>query len=94
MKVTIPEMIPEGIIGLGNGEASILSQLKSKGLIQNVVGHCLSDKNGGGGYLFFGDKFVPRSPRISWTPILNPSKLVNNLIDVATQTYILYYTQP
>jgi hypothetical protein len=75
LKVPIPEMIPEGILGLGNGEASILSQLKSKDLIKNVVGHCLSDKNGGGGYLFFGDKFIPKLPsQISWTPMLSPSK--------------------
>ena len=85
-------LIPEGILGLGYGKESILSQLKSQGLIQNVVGHCISGKKGGGGYLFFGD--IPSStPRISYTPMLSPLKLVNNLIDVAIHTYI-YYTQP
>jgi len=53
-----PKEIPEGILGIGYGEASILSQLKSKGVIQNVVGHCLTGKKGGGGYLIFGDKFI------------------------------------
>jgi len=68
-------MIPEGILGLGNGEASILSQLKSKGLIKNVVGQCLIGKKGGGGYLFFGDKSIPNSPtQISWTPMQSPPK--------------------
>jgi len=61
-------------------------------VIQNVVGHCISGKKGGGGYLFFGD--IPSStPRISYTPMLSPLKLVNNLIDVAIHSYI-YYTQP
>lgn len=67
---------PEGILGLGFGKASILSQLKSQGLIKNVIGHCISGKRGvGGGYLFFGDKFIPKPPtEISWTPIVTPSK--------------------
>jgi hypothetical protein len=69
------ELIPEGILGLGHGEASILSQLKSKGLIKNVVGHCLSGKKGGGGYLFFGDNFIPKPyTQISWTPMQNPPR--------------------
>ncbi|KAF4372908.1 hypothetical protein G4B88_018073 [Cannabis sativa] len=56
-----------GVIGLGNGKAGILSQLTQMGLTRNVVGHCLSER--GGGYLFFGDDFVPSSG-ISWIPIL------------------------
>lgn len=37
-----------------------------------MVGHCLKNR---GGYLFFGDKFIPKPPtQISWTPILTPSK--------------------
>jgi hypothetical protein len=78
LKETQDIPIPEGILGLGYGKASILSQLKSQDLIQNVVGHCIKK---GGGYMFFGDKFIPKPPvQISWTPILTPSKLVNDLI--------------
>ncbi|EXB60102.1 Aspartic proteinase Asp1 [Morus notabilis] len=55
-----------GVLGLGNGKASILSQLTQMGLTRNVVGHCLSSR--GGGFLFFGDDFVPSSG-ITWTAI-------------------------
>ncbi|CAL0319405.1 unnamed protein product [Lupinus luteus] len=43
-----------GILGLGKGKSSILSQLHDLGLVANVVGHCLKEK---GGIIFFGDKF-------------------------------------
>ncbi|XP_043718857.1 aspartic proteinase Asp1-like isoform X2 [Telopea speciosissima] len=56
----------DGILGLGNGGASIISQLKSQGLTKNVIGHCLSGTNGG--YLFFGDDVVPSSG-VVWTPM-------------------------
>ena len=59
-----------GVLGLGNGKSSILSQLHSQGLIRNVVGHCLSGR--GGGFLFFGDAFTPSSG-IVWTPVLQSS---------------------
>lgn len=53
-----------GVIGLGNGKVSILSQLSRLGLTRNVVGHCLSGQ--GGGFLFFGDDLVP-SLGVIWT---------------------------
>ncbi|KAM7253363.1 hypothetical protein ACFE04_025981 [Oxalis oulophora] len=56
-----------GVLGLGNGNVSIVSQLQSLGAAKNVIGHCLSSKTGG--FLFFGSDFVPSS-RISWTPLL------------------------
>ncbi|CAJ1971900.1 unnamed protein product [Sphenostylis stenocarpa] len=59
-----------GVLGLGNGRASILIQLHSLGLIRNVVGHCLS--TGGGGFLFFGDDPIPSSG-IFWTSMLPSS---------------------
>ncbi|AES87277.1 eukaryotic aspartyl protease family protein [Medicago truncatula] len=67
---TPPHSKPAGILGLGNGKTSILSQLTSIGFIHNVLGHCLSAE--GGGYLFLGDKFVPSSG-IVWTPIIQSS---------------------
>jgi hypothetical protein len=66
---TPPPSTP-GVLGLGNGKISILSQLHSMGLIHNVLGHCLSAQ--GGGYLFLGDKFIPSSG-IVWTPIIQSS---------------------
>uniref|UniRef100_A0A5B6ZDA5 Aspartic proteinase Asp1 n=1 Tax=Davidia involucrata TaxID=16924 RepID=A0A5B6ZDA5_DAVIN len=60
----------DGILGLGNGKSSIVSQLHDMGLTRNVVGHCLSWN--GGGFLFFGDDLVPSSG-IVWTPMLRSS---------------------
>ncbi|GAU25401.1 hypothetical protein TSUD_70530 [Trifolium subterraneum] len=55
----------DGILGLGRGKASLVSQLNSQGLVRNVIGHCLSSR--GGGYIFFGN--VYDSSKMSWTPI-------------------------
>ncbi|CAN4113644.1 unnamed protein product [Withania somnifera] len=60
----------DGILGLGNGKASIVSQMSSLGLIRNVIGHCLGGQ--GGGYLFLGDGVLPSSG-IVWTPIVGSS---------------------
>ncbi|XP_050879018.1 aspartic proteinase Asp1 [Lathyrus oleraceus] len=57
-----------GVLGLGGGKISIVSQLNSLGLTRRVLGHCLSSREGG--YLFFGDKFIPGSGLV-WTPIVN-----------------------
>ncbi|ESW09420.1 hypothetical protein PHAVU_009G126200 [Phaseolus vulgaris] len=67
-----PPPITAGVLGLGNGRASIVSQLHSLGMIRNVVGHCLSGR--GGGFLFFGDQFIPQSG-VVWTPILQSSSV-------------------
>lgn len=56
-----------GILGLGRGKASILSQLRTLGITKNVVGHCFSRV--AGGFLFFGDRLLPPSG-ITWTPML------------------------
>ncbi|XP_028757532.1 aspartic proteinase Asp1 [Neltuma alba] len=65
-----------GVLGLGNGKSSLLSQLTSLGVIRNVVGHCLSGR--GGGFLFFGDHLVPSSG-VSWTPI-SPGSSVKHYV--------------
>ncbi|KAI6690928.1 hypothetical protein NL676_027756 [Syzygium grande] len=62
----IPPPATAGVLGLGNGKASILSQLSSLNLIRNILGHCLSAR--GGGFLFFGDDVVPSS-KIAWVPL-------------------------
>jgi hypothetical protein len=56
----------DGVLGLGRGKVSILSQLHSQGYVKNVIGHCLSSL--GGGILFFGDDLYDSS-RVSWTPM-------------------------
>ncbi|KAL3729099.1 hypothetical protein ACJRO7_033665 [Eucalyptus globulus] len=56
----------DGVLGLGKGRSSIVSQLSSQGLVANVLGHCLSTH--GGGFLFFGDDLYDSS-RITWTPM-------------------------
>ncbi|KAF8018649.1 hypothetical protein BT93_H3519 [Corymbia citriodora subsp. variegata] len=56
----------DGVLGLGKGRSSIVSQLSSQGLVRNVLGHCLSTR--GGGYLFFGDDLYDSS-RVMWTPM-------------------------
>ncbi|KAL2538486.1 Eukaryotic aspartyl protease family protein [Forsythia ovata] len=61
----------DGVLGLGSGKSSIVAQLSDMGLTRNVVGHCLSGQ--GGGFLFFGDDFLPPSG-IVWTPILSQKK--------------------
>ncbi|KAF9678920.1 hypothetical protein SADUNF_Sadunf07G0086600 [Salix dunnii] len=56
----------DGVLGLGRGKSSIVSQLSSVGLVRNVIGHCLSAR--GGGFLFFGDDLYDSS-RVAWTPM-------------------------
>ncbi|CAM0874716.1 unnamed protein product [Alopecurus aequalis] len=57
----------DGLLGLGKGSISLLSQLKQQGITKNVLGHCLSMN--GGGFLFFGDDVVPTS-RATWVPMV------------------------
>ncbi|XP_052195250.1 aspartic proteinase Asp1 [Diospyros lotus] len=54
----------DGVLGLGRGNSSIVSQLSNQGTVRNVVGHCLSGR--GGGFLFFGEG-VYDSSRVVWT---------------------------
>ncbi|KAG8091111.1 hypothetical protein GUJ93_ZPchr0011g28103 [Zizania palustris] len=56
----------DGLLGLGRGSVSLLSQLKQHGITKNVLGHCLSTS--GEGFLFFGDDMVPTS-RVTWVPM-------------------------
>lgn len=56
----------DGVLGLGSGQSSLISQLKEQGITQNVIGHCLSRR--GGGFLFFGDDLVP-SYGMTWAPM-------------------------
>nr|XP_045089779.1 aspartic proteinase Asp1-like [Aegilops tauschii subsp. strangulata] len=53
------QVATDGLLGLGRGSVSLVSQLKQQGVTKNVVAHCLS-KNGGG-FLYFGDDIVSTS---------------------------------
>ncbi|KAA8547042.1 hypothetical protein F0562_003471 [Nyssa sinensis] len=55
----------DGVLGLGKGKSTIISQLNTQRLMRNVVGHCLSER---GGFLFFGDGVYDTS-RVVWTPM-------------------------
>ncbi|ONK61353.1 uncharacterized protein A4U43_C08F29000 [Asparagus officinalis] len=57
----------DGILGLSNSKVSLPSQLANQGITNNVVGHCITSEADGGGYLFFGDDFVPRWG-MTWVP--------------------------
>ncbi|XVE64063.1 hypothetical protein DITRI_Ditri07aG0071200 [Diplodiscus trichospermus] len=59
----------DGILGLSRAKVSLPSQLASKGIINNVIGHCLAKDVVDGGYMFFGDDFVPYWG-MSWVPVL------------------------
>ncbi|KAF5733997.1 Eukaryotic aspartyl protease family protein putative isoform 1 [Tripterygium wilfordii] len=60
----------DGILGLSRAKVSLPSQFASRGIIKNVVGHCLTTDAAGGGYMFLGDDFVPQWG-MAWVPMLN-----------------------
>lgn len=60
----------DGILGLSSAKVSLPSQLASQGIINNVIGHCITDEAHGGGYMFLGDDFVPRWG-MTWIPTVN-----------------------
>ena len=60
----------DGILGLTRAKVSLPSQLASQGIINNVIGHCLTTAVVGGGYMFLGDDFVPRWG-MAWVPMLD-----------------------
>lgn len=64
----------DGILGLSKAKIGLPSQLARQGIIKNVIGHCLAASASGGGYLFFGDDFVPHQ-QISWVPMLQGNTL-------------------
>jgi len=60
----------DGILGLSAAKVSLPSQLANQGIINNVVGHCITSEANGGGYMFFGDDFVPRWG-MTWVPAIS-----------------------
>ncbi|KVI07831.1 Aspartic peptidase [Cynara cardunculus var. scolymus] len=78
-------MKTDGILGLSRAKVSLPSQLAKQGIIDNVIGHCLTSDSTSGGYMFLGGDFVPQT-KMSWVPMLNDASM-NYLAEVARVTY-------
>uniref|UniRef100_A0ACD5WA95 Uncharacterized protein n=1 Tax=Avena sativa TaxID=4498 RepID=A0ACD5WA95_AVESA len=63
----VAQAATDGLLGLGKGSISLVSQLNQQGITKNVIGHCLSTN--GGGFLFFGDDVIPTS-LATWVPMV------------------------
>lgn len=75
----------DGILGLSRAKVSLPSQLAKEGIIENVIGHCLTSESIGGGYMFLGGDYVPQV-KMSWVPMLNDASM-NYLAEVSRVTY-------
>ncbi|XP_071702646.1 aspartyl protease APCB1 [Rutidosis leptorrhynchoides] len=75
----------DGILGLSRAKVSLPSQLAKQGIIDNVIGHCLTSDSVSGGYMFFGGDLVQQS-KMYWVPMLNDASM-NYLAEVSKVTY-------
>ncbi|KAI3776415.1 hypothetical protein L1987_46196 [Smallanthus sonchifolius] len=75
----------DGILGLSRAKVSLPSQLAKQGIIDNVIGHCLTSDSVSGGYMFLGGDIVPQA-KMSWVPMLNDASM-NYLAEVSRVTY-------
>ncbi|PIA63582.1 hypothetical protein AQUCO_00201138v1 [Aquilegia coerulea] len=66
----------DGILGLSGAKISLPSQLASKGIIRNVVGHCIARSDDQHGYMFLGDDFLPQWG-MTWVPMLSSSSITS-----------------
>lgn len=76
----------DGILGLSRAKISLPSQLASRGIISNVVGHCLPSDQDGEGYIIMGSDLVP-SHGITWVPMLHHSHLEFYQMQVSKMSY-------
>ncbi|KAG8387994.1 hypothetical protein BUALT_Bualt02G0078900 [Buddleja alternifolia] len=76
----------DGILGLSRAKISVPSQLANQGIIKNVIGHCLANDASDGGYLFFGDDFVPHW-QMAWVPMLQSHDLNSYLTKMVKMSY-------
>ncbi|KAG1331145.1 aspartic proteinase Asp1-like [Cocos nucifera] len=67
LKVKDEQALPDGMLGLGSGEISILSQLSCQRLFGKFTGHCLNSR--GGGYFFLEDDGRVPPGGITWVPM-------------------------
>ena len=56
----------DGILGFGQANSSMISQLASAGKVKKVFAHCLDNTNGGG--IFAMGEVI--SPKVNTTPLL------------------------
>nr|XP_043632319.1 aspartyl protease APCB1 [Erigeron canadensis] len=75
----------DGILGLSRAKVSLPSQLAKQGIIDNVIGHCLTSDSVSGGYMFLGGELVPQA-KMFWVPMLNDASM-NYLAEVSKVTY-------
>ncbi|KAJ0568369.1 putative nepenthesin [Helianthus annuus] len=77
----------DGILGLSRAKVSLPSQLAKQGIIDNVIGHCLTSDSVSGGYMFLGGDIVPQA-KMSWVPMLNDAHAsMNYVAEVSRMTY-------
>ncbi|CAM6127353.1 unnamed protein product [Calypogeia fissa] len=76
----------DGLLGLNSAKLALPAQLAAKGIVKNVIAHCLAGGNRGGGYLFFGDELVP-SWGMTWTPIVKKHGDDNYFVSVTKVQY-------
>uniref|UniRef100_A0A1J3IPV2 Aspartic proteinase Asp1 n=1 Tax=Noccaea caerulescens TaxID=107243 RepID=A0A1J3IPV2_NOCCA len=76
----------DGILGLSRAKISLPSQLASRGVISNVVGHCFASDLNGEGFIFMGSDLVP-SHGMTWVPMLHHSHLEVYQMQVAKMSY-------
>ncbi|XP_065860710.1 aspartyl protease APCB1 [Euphorbia lathyris] len=76
----------DGILGLSKAKVSLPSQLASRGIIKNVVGHCLANDVDGDGYMFLGDDFVPPWG-MAWVPLLDTPSIDSYYTEVMKLKY-------
>ena len=83
----------DGVIGLSSSKVALPAQLADKGIIKNVIGHCLAGGSNGGGYLFFGDELVP-SWGMTWTPMTGKPEMyvVLTLRESENLAFMLFVT--
>lgn len=62
----------DGILGFGQGDLSVISQLSSHGVTPRVFSHCLKGEGNGGGILVLGEIL---EPGIVYSPLV-PSQYV------------------
>lgn len=63
------DMALDGILGFGQSESSLLSQIAASGSVKKMFAHCLDGKNSGG--IFAIGNIV--EPKVTTTPLL-PNK--------------------
>ncbi|XAR64598.1 Nepenthesin [Bertholletia excelsa] len=73
--LTGPERAIDGILGFGQQDISVISQLSSRGITPKVFSHCLKGEGNGGGILVLGEIL---DPRIVYSPLV-PSQPHYNL---------------